>query len=249
MSASGPPYSLTWQQGVETEALIVQDQAPMHDPSPTLDASYGVGAGMRAGIERQVIGASITEGPLNTKAAGIVSKGNGDVWEIEEQHTSLTSGGGQAGQGYPAIRQSEEEAIQVFNIDSEGGNSMKSPNPFSGVQKVDKAATLTTFTPSPEDYRGGNAVVHGGHTTHIVRRLTPLECERLQGFPDGYTCIPYKGKTAENCPQSLRYRALGNSMAVPVMRWLGQRIDIVDGMIDELTERPDSKTTKQVDLW
>jgi len=55
-----------------------------------------------------------------------------------------------------------------------------------------------------------------------VRRLTPIECERLQGFPDGYTDIK------ENTPDSPRYKALGNSMAVPVMRWIGQRIESED---------------------
>jgi len=54
-----------------------------------------------------------------------------------------------------------------------------------------------------------------------VRRLTPVECERLQGFPDNYTNIK------ENCPDGPRYKALGNSMAVPVMRWIGDRIDKV----------------------
>jgi len=58
-----------------------------------------------------------------------------------------------------------------------------------------------------------------------VRRLTPTECERLQGFPDGHTMIPRKGKPAEECADGPRYKALGNSMAVPVMRWIGQRIE------------------------
>ena len=57
-----------------------------------------------------------------------------------------------------------------------------------------------------------------------VRRLTPRECERLQGFTDDYTAIPYRNKLASDDP---RYKALGNSMAVPVMRWIGQRIQMV----------------------
>lgn len=57
-----------------------------------------------------------------------------------------------------------------------------------------------------------------------IRRLTPLECERLQGFPDNYTQIEWRGKPAEQCPDSLRYKAIGNSMTVPVMRWIGERI-------------------------
>lgn len=54
------------------------------------------------------------------------------------------------------------------------------------------------------------------------RGATDLECERLQGFPDGWTDIPYNGK--EHPPMGVRYKALGNSMAVPVMRWIGERI-------------------------
>ena len=59
-----------------------------------------------------------------------------------------------------------------------------------------------------------------------VRRLTPVECERLQGFPDGYTDIPWNNKPES--PDSHRYKAMGNSMAVPVMRWIGQRIEKVE---------------------
>jgi len=61
-----------------------------------------------------------------------------------------------------------------------------------------------------------------------VRRLTPVECERLQGFPDNYTQIEWRNKPAESCPDGPRYKAMGNSMAVPVMRWLGSRIEMVD---------------------
>jgi len=58
-----------------------------------------------------------------------------------------------------------------------------------------------------------------------VRRLTPVECERLQGFPDNYTAIQWRNKPASECPDGPRYKALGNSMAVPVMRWIGQQIN------------------------
>lgn len=72
-------------------------------------------------------------------------------------------------------------------------------------------------------------------TGYVVRRLTPVECERLQGFPDGWTDIHvrcmrqpdggYKAVEAEQTPDSPRYKAMGNSMAVPVMRWIGMRIE------------------------
>jgi DNA (cytosine-5)-methyltransferase 1 len=61
-----------------------------------------------------------------------------------------------------------------------------------------------------------------------VRRLTPVECERLQGFPDGYTDIQLKGKATPDGP---RYKALGNSMAVPVMAWIGKRIQQVEDIL------------------
>jgi DNA (cytosine-5)-methyltransferase 1 len=61
-----------------------------------------------------------------------------------------------------------------------------------------------------------------------VRRLTPIECERLQGFPDNYTQIAWRNKEPENCPDGPRYKAMGNSMAVPVMHWIGKRIQMVE---------------------
>ncbi|MEN9768238.1 MAG: hypothetical protein RLZZ32_2198 [Cyanobacteriota bacterium] len=67
-------------------------------------------------------------------------------------------------------------------------------------------------------------------TGMAVRRLTPIECERLQGFPDDYTRIPWRKKAADQCPDGNRYKALGNSMAVPVMAWIGSRIAAVDAL-------------------
>lgn len=71
----------------------------------------------------------------------------------------------------------------------------------------------------------GKVVVQMEDRHYIVRRLTPLECERLQGFPDGWTDIEVDGKQASD---AARYKALGNSMAVPVMRWIGERIDKIE---------------------
>ena len=64
-----------------------------------------------------------------------------------------------------------------------------------------------------------------------VRRLTPVECERLQGFPDNYTNIPWR-KAAES-PDGPRYKALGNSMAVPVMHWIGRRISVYEDVMEK----------------
>ena len=72
-----------------------------------------------------------------------------------------------------------------------------------------------------------HAVAHGT----AIRRLTPIETERLQGFPIGWTRIPYRNKPADQCPDGPRYKACGNSMAVPVMRWIGERIQMVNDIL------------------
>lgn len=74
---------------------------------------------------------------------------------------------------------------------------------------------------------GGNAQMGVLSTDAVVRRLTPLEWERLQGFPDGYTALP-------KASDAVRYRAIGNSMAVPVMRWIGERIAMVEALASEV---------------
>ena len=94
------------------------------------------------------------------------------------------------------------------------------------LQPIDVPEVMATLLSSTAGVsRPGNAVTE--HITYIpmsnmaVRRLTPVECERLQGFPDDYTDIKPKGK---DTPDGPRYKALGNSMAVPVMGWIGKRI-------------------------
>lgn len=87
----------------------------------------------------------------------------------------------------------------------------------------DRTHALTTRSAAEEDGTGrGNPIVNAGMS---VRRLTPTECERLQGFPDNHTLIPWKGKPAADCPDGPRYKALGNSMAVPVIRWIAKKIE------------------------
>lgn len=112
----------------------------------------------------------------------------------------------------------------------------------------------TSHVPCPKavcmaDDNGGSAVDEeccgtikcGGSPPQValrmsVRRLMPRECERLQGFPDDWTLIPWKGRPAEECPDGPRYKAIGNSMAVPVMRWLGERIAAADQIPPEEVE-------------
>ena len=112
----------------------------------------------------------------------------------------------------------------------------------SRVREVDVASTLNT---NGGDGREGHLV----KTSMAVRRLTPLECERLQGFSDGYTRISWRNKAPEDCPDGPRYKALGNSMAVPVMRWIGEGIQIVDDLVENMTEREDAVSIVQKSIF
>jgi DNA (cytosine-5)-methyltransferase 1 len=112
------------------------------------------------------------------------------------------------------------------------GSSVNASGP-TVMQAIAVAPTLTAAndpsrSPQSAEVTKQVAAVHAA--TMAVRRLTPVECERLQGFPDGYTAIPWRGKPAAECPDGPRYRALGNSMAVPCMRWIGERIAQVDAL-------------------
>lgn len=125
----------------------------------------------------------------------------------------------------------------AFDWQSGGDNRGLNPKPTAQLQRsqvpaVAFEANMSLQTPStngvnPTLTRRTHASVA---IKYAVRRLTPRECERLQGFPDDYTAIPYRNKPAEQCPDGPRYKALGNSMAVPVMRWIGERIAAVDAI-------------------
>ena len=97
----------------------------------------------------------------------------------------------------------------------------KDPNGTSGGNGMGAIQDGTAYTLTANDR---HAVSDGFQ----VRRFTPAECERLQGFPVGHTQIPWRGKPAADCPDGPRYKAIGNSMAVPVMRWIGERIEQVN---------------------
>lgn len=87
----------------------------------------------------------------------------------------------------------------------------------TGCREYDSAGTLRSNGPGHDPV--GTRIRHG----MAVRRLTPRECERLQGLEDDYTLVPYNGKMAADGP---RYKAIGNGMAVPVVKWIGERIQV-----------------------
>ncbi len=135
----------------------------------------------------------------------------------------------------PGMKQTSYIAFDTTQITSPGNFSNPKPgdacHPLAAsahppaVAFGETARTLSArHDGSPCADRGPDVVA----VQSAVRRLTPRECERLQGFPDDYTAIPWRKKSSEDCPDGPRYKALGNSMAVPVMRWIGERIAAVE---------------------
>ena len=116
-------------------------------------------------------------------------------------------------------------------IRAEGENRPSRPSNVIGVQVQWASGGGKTENDTAQSLRSGAEHNYQFARTGMqVRRLTPSECERLQGFPDGWTAIPFRGKPAADGP---RYKALGNSMAVNVMAWIGQRIEAVNGIIKD----------------
>ncbi|WP_218184474.1 DNA cytosine methyltransferase, partial [Pelistega indica] len=123
---------------------------------------------------------------------------------------------------------------QIGRSPEQGGNGI---GVTYSMPLIDVHPTLTTGFGArgmdSDQMSSGGAIRQYQHATTTVRRLTPTECERLQGFPDGYTKVPYRGKPADQCPDGPRYKALGNSWAVPVVAWLGKRINKIKELENE----------------
>jgi DNA (cytosine-5)-methyltransferase 1 len=111
----------------------------------------------------------------------------------------------------------------MYTLNCSGVHGVAQPIGFPANLSGTQCATTENLSPSL-GAKNPTGLVH-----HMaVRRLTPVECERLQGFPDGYTNIPWRKK--DESPDGPRYKALGNSWAVPVARWIGQRINMLEGI-------------------
>lgn len=149
---------------------------------------------------------------------------------LSDRTYAVTSGGGKPGQGCPAVltsiafpsRMSGTQQASTTNLSPSLGAANPTAVAFSDVYNgsISGAVAPTIGTRGSSTNASGPTLMHG----LAVRRLTPVECERLQGFPDNWTNVPYRNKPASDGP---RYKAIGNSMAVPVMQWIGLRIQMV----------------------
>ena len=175
-----------------------------------LDAQY-------FGVRQRSRRVLLVEGNRDRRVAQILFEQPGESRNPEQ--------GGKEGKESPAFI---ESSFGTYRESDVGGTVKRTGGALSGgsetllVSKI--GATLSTGFGGrgvdSDQICNGNCVINYPK----VRKLTPIECERLQGFPDNYTQIPWRGKPAADCPDSLRYKAIGNSMAVPVMRWIGERV-------------------------
>jgi DNA (cytosine-5)-methyltransferase 1 len=122
-----------------------------------------------------------------------------------------------------------EAGETMSSLVARGPHAVAQPIAVDTYNQTISEHTSQTIGSSASDVNHYGAVLH----SMAIRRLTPKECERLQGFPDDWTKIPYRNKEADQCPDGPRYKACGNSMAVPVMRWIGQRIQLIEKMINK----------------
>ena len=139
---------------------------------------------------------------------------NAEAFYIPEPVTYCIQGGGTTSKSANGSGYKEEQSFTLNVIDVHGVATFV--DTYNGTIQNGVSATITADVAGPT--HSGPKIMQN----MAVRRITPTECERLQGFPDGYTNIK------ENCPDGPRYKALGNSMAVPVMKWIGERINEIN---------------------
>lgn len=192
------------------------------DLSPTLRAGGHDGSHANAGVPPAIAFAiqerAVSENPeAGPDGAGFRSDGAAYTLEARSVPQAVAFAlRGREGGAMPEISGDQVGALRSAS----GGSSRDYVAAFAGAL----SATMGRRNGSPT---GDSAEWCAVATPSAVRRLTPRECERLQGFPDDYTLIPWRKGMAPDGP---RYKALGNSMAVPVMAWIGRRIEAVEAL-------------------
>jgi site-specific DNA-cytosine methylase len=228
--SSGAPFSKTGNERVETEAFIVQaselrlrGQITEKDVCPTLTANAKQGDTDPLAVHA----ISFQPGNLMRKAGSDPS--------TETFPTLTKDSGDQSPHVATAVYEnSRRDALRIYEGTSPTLQSFMGTGGCNVpmVQDQNKPVHFDTYNQAVSDVSmtlscSASDANHVGtvyQPAMAVRRLTPRECERLQGFPDDWSMIPWKGKPAEECPDGPRYKACGNSMAVNVMRFIGEAI-------------------------
>lgn len=201
------PVAFLYNQGAKARSLGISEISPTlkTDHNPVVAFASNQHDEVR---ELEVAGALAAQPGIKQQTYICRADGQTNAMTSVNLAPTLTS---HAKKDPPLIYPAEDEPV---TLQIHGGK------PGGGKGALIQRATLSTHNIQTP--------ITGGREKRglTVRRLTPRECERLQGFPDDYTDIPYRNK--EHAPDGPRYKALGNSMAVPVMRWIGERIRTVE---------------------
>jgi len=228
------------------------------DVSPTITARAGTG-GNNLPLVSETSAIPIHDKTTRTKAQNglgigkegdpcptLDTAGNHSVFQSEERklfdNHFMTSRHDELEDVAPTLAANADRGNVPLVAENESTFSRSSHGSYS-ENNDDKAGVLTAHASKDVE------TIVSTQSHHVVRRLTPIECERLQGFPDNYTQIPWRGKPAEECPDGVRYKALGNSMAVPVMRWIAMGIEAVDGILDGLEDRQEPVRVEQKSIF
>ena len=167
---------------------------------------------------------------IQTEKTGTVGTANDQVIiEIMNEKETIALAGNTIGRKPTKRREEKESLLDDGALSRKEGLSTRTVRDLRNDNEADGSASQE-WRLAGQQTRESDASLQGmpqqnSSRPFCVRRLTPVEAERLQGFPDGYTKISYRGKSADECPDSPRYKAIGNSWAVPVVRWIGERIE------------------------
>ena len=228
--------AVAYLESNQNNAMTFGDESPC----TTLPAAMGMGGGYVPMVAR-CEPVAITTYPINTMTCqgrpsdnGRMGLGLGSETDpcptltmvhshavaIAGNIIGRTDGNGGNGNGFD-----ESGACYTLTTNDRHAVAFAEPRRARGCDVIANNEPWPTL-PAHAGTGGGNVpmIAFAANPNSVVRRLTPIECERLQGFPDNFTKIPYRNKSADDCPNGVRYKALGNSMAVNVMAWIGQKV-------------------------
>ena len=197
---SGPPFSRTGNDRVECDAYIPEIAGSLDTQCGGGKLTHQSASNGHLILEREITG-TLTARMFNSLGARDIEEGAIHPMAFDAYNQEETK---QVSKTIASRNDQDTASCLAFQSNANACDAMAAGNNLSPTMRSSDSPAIAT--------------------SMAVRRLTPTECERLQGFPDGYTNIKDK------CPDGPRYKALGNSMAVPVMHWIGKRIQMVEDL-------------------
>ena len=210
--------------------VLFESESVRRNPAPSREARKGIATDVEAGVgvslpEREVVGC-LSDGAHMGGGLNGQDAYSGRIMAVKTEPVIIDRAAfnqGENAQYKPRIEHGET----MDSLVARGPHAVLFEN-HPNDSRVTGPHDVAPSCVSRYGTGGGNVPLVQPQDLMAVRRLSPRECERLQGFPDDHTLISWRNKPADQCPDGPRYKALGNSMAVPCMAWIGKRIDAVD---------------------